>query len=254
MQFCSLRLKSSFLAAAALALAAASLAQTGAIPATAIPITVDAHAPAHDFPHFWEKMFGSGHASLAMREGYRDDLKAVHDQVGMRYVRFHAILLDDVGVYNEDENGNAVYNFTYVDQIYDGLLARGVRPMVEISFMPYALASKNSIQGFWYKPNVSPPKDYGKWDALIRAFAQHLIDRPRNVSFGVFPFRVIAAALHYARQVQTGRCLNHCGMKDPSRQSKTNHAHTNRFAHNTSLTKENYTLCDKMGCQGRNGP
>ncbi|MGD0910484.1 MAG: glycosyl hydrolase family 39 [Terracidiphilus sp.] len=177
MQFCSLRLKSSFLAAAALALAAASLAQTGAIPATAIPITVDAHAPAHDFPHFWEKMFGSGHASLAMREGYRDDLKAVHDQVGMRYVRFHAILLDDVGVYNEDENGNAVYNFTYVDQIYDGLLARGVRPMVEISFMPYALASKNSIQGFWYKPNVSPPKDYGKWDALIRAFAQHLIDR-----------------------------------------------------------------------------
>ncbi len=165
-------LKFSFLAVAALAFAAASLAQTAAI-----PVTVDAKAPAHAFPHFWEEMFGSGHASLALREAYRDDLKAVHDNVGMRYVRFHAIFLDDVGVYTEDEHGNAVYNFTYVDQIYDGLLARGVRPMVEISFMPYALASKNSTQGFWYKPNVAPPKDYAKWDALIRAFGQHLIDR-----------------------------------------------------------------------------
>jgi xylan 1,4-beta-xylosidase len=168
----SLHLKLSFLAAAALAFGTASLAQTAAV-----PLTIDANAPSHAFPHFWEQMFGSGHASLAMREGYRDDLKAVHEQVGMRYVRFHAIFLDDVGVYKEDDHGNAEYNFTYVDQIYDGLLARAVRPMVEISFMPYALASKNSIQGFWYKPNVAPPKDYAKWDALIRAFAQHLIDR-----------------------------------------------------------------------------
>jgi xylan 1,4-beta-xylosidase len=168
----SLHLKLSVLAVAVLAFSTTSLAQTAAI-----PVTVDANAPAHAFPHFWEQMFGSGHASLSMRDGYRDDLKAVHDQVGMRYVRFHAIFLDDVGVYNEDDHGNAVYNFTYVDQIYDGLLARGVRPMVEISFMPYALASKISIQGFWYKPNVAPPRDYAKWDALIHAFAQHLIDR-----------------------------------------------------------------------------
>src|SRR5579863_9867376 len=167
-----LRLKLSILTIATLLSSALSQAQ-----ATAIPVTVDVNAPAHAFPHFWEEMFGSGHASLALRQSYRDDLKAVHDQVGMRYVRFHAILLDDVGVYQEDDHGNAEYNFTYVDQIYDGLLARGVRPMVEISFMPYALASKNSIQGFWYKPNVAPPRDYAKWDALMHAFAQHLIDR-----------------------------------------------------------------------------
>jgi xylan 1,4-beta-xylosidase len=173
MTLLSLQRKLSILTVATtLVVCAATLAQS-----PVIPVTVDATAPAHAFPHFWEEMFGSGHASLAMRESYRDDLKAVHDQVGMRYVRFHAILLDDVGVYNQDEHGNAVYNFTYVDQIYDGLLARGVRPMVEISFMPYALASMNSIQGFWYKPNVAPPKDYAKWDALIHAFAQHLIDR-----------------------------------------------------------------------------
>jgi xylan 1,4-beta-xylosidase len=141
-------------------------------------IAVDANAPGHAFPHFWEKTFGSGRAILALRDNYRRDLKEVHDSVGMRYVRFHAILHDEVGVYDEDEAGKAVYNFTYVDQIYDGLLDRGVRPFVEISFMPYKLASDpKAIHPFWYKQNVSPPKDYGKWDALMRAFAQHLVDR-----------------------------------------------------------------------------
>jgi xylan 1,4-beta-xylosidase len=82
-----------------------------------------------------------------------------------------------VGVYDEDAQGNPVFNFSYVDQIYDGLLGEGVRPFVEIGFMPHTLAAREAIQAFWYKPNVSPPKDYDRWDLLIRAFAQHLVDR-----------------------------------------------------------------------------
>ncbi len=140
-------------------------------------IVIDANAPARPFPHFWEQMFGSGRAVLALRDNYRRDLKEVHDQVGARYVRFHAIFHDEVGVYDEDEKGNPVFNFTYVDQIYDGLLAQGVRPFVEISFMPRKLAAREAIHPFWYKQNVAPPKDYAKWDSLIRAFAQHLVDR-----------------------------------------------------------------------------
>jgi xylan 1,4-beta-xylosidase len=105
-------------------------------------VTVDVKASAHPFPHFWEETFGSGRAILALRDNYRKDLVDVHDQVGMRHVRFHAILHDEVGVYDEDDKGNPVYNFTYVDQIYDGLLERGVRPFVEISFMPRELAAK----------------------------------------------------------------------------------------------------------------
>ena len=139
---------------------------------------VDARAATSPLPHFWETMFGSGRAILSLREGYRKDLSEVHDHIGMRYVRFHAILHDEVGVYDEDDKGQAVYNFSYVDQIYDGLLERGVRPFVEISFMPRKLAAnKEAIHPFWYKQNVSPPKDYAKWDALMRAFAQHLIER-----------------------------------------------------------------------------
>ena len=142
------------------------------------PIVIDASAPGTPFPHFWEEMFGSGRAILSLRESYRDDLREVKGATGLRYVRFHNVLHDEVGVYEEDEQGKPVYNFTYVNQIYDGLLKNGVRPVVEISFMPKSLASDpNALHPFWYKQNVSPPKDYAKWDDLIRHFAQNLVDR-----------------------------------------------------------------------------
>jgi xylan 1,4-beta-xylosidase len=140
-------------------------------------ITIDTNASASPFPHFWEQMFGSGRAVLALRDNYRKDLKEVHDKIGARYVRFHAIFHDEVGVYDEDAQGKPVFNFSYVDQIYDGLLAQGVRPFVEISFMPRKLAEREAIHPFWYKQNVAPPKDYAKWDLLIHAFAQHLVER-----------------------------------------------------------------------------
>ena len=156
------------------------LALSGIVPNASAQeeIEIDAAAPAHPFPHFWEEMFGSGRAILSLRESYRNDLRAVKQVSGFRYVRFHAILHDEVGVYNEDEHGNAVYNFAYVDQIYDGLLHNGVRPVVEISFMPKKLAfNPDALHPFWYKQNVSPPKSMERWDDLMKHFAQHLVDR-----------------------------------------------------------------------------
>ena len=141
-------------------------------------VVIDDSAPAHPFPHFWEQMFGSGRAFETLREAYRNDLRSVKQATDFHYVRFHAIFHDEVGVYDEDAQGHPVYNFSYIDQIYDGLLANGVRPFLELSFMPKALASdKNALHAFWYKQNVSPPKDYAKWDDLIRQFIRHLVDR-----------------------------------------------------------------------------
>jgi xylan 1,4-beta-xylosidase len=140
-------------------------------------LRVDLSAPGTPFPHFWERMFGSGRANLTMRDSYRRDLDWVRGITGFEFVRFHAIFHDENGVYDEDAQGNAVYNFSYVDQIYDGLLAHGVKPFVEISFMPRKLAASPVPHAFWYKPSPSPPKDYPKWDALITAFARHLIER-----------------------------------------------------------------------------
>jgi xylan 1,4-beta-xylosidase len=154
-----------------LILAPAAWTQAGTV------IVVNESAPAHPFPHFWEQMFGSGRAVLSLRDSYRDDLRQVKQITGFKYVRFHAIFHDEVGVYDENEQGQAVYNFSYVDQIYDGLLANGVRPFVELSFMPKKLASKEILQAFWYKPNVAPPKDWAKWDDMISQFTRHVVER-----------------------------------------------------------------------------
>ena len=140
-------------------------------------IQVDTRAPGQPFPHFWEQMFGSGRAILSLRQSYRDDLREVKSATGLKYVRFHAIFHDEVGIYDEDAAGKPIYNFSYVDQIYDGLLQAGVRPFIELSFMPKKLAAEPKYQDFWYKPNISPPKSFEKWAELVRQFAQHLVDR-----------------------------------------------------------------------------
>ena len=170
--------RSAFLAILFLALIQPqSPAQPASDPQASREVVIDASAPAHPFPHFWEQMFGSGRAILSLRDSYRRDLRDVKQITGFEYVRFHAIFHDEVGVYDEDAQGHPQYNFTYVDQIYDGLLASGVRPFIELSFMPRKLAARDVPHPFWYHPNVSPPKDWNKWDDLINQFGKHLVER-----------------------------------------------------------------------------
>jgi xylan 1,4-beta-xylosidase len=152
----------------------AAHAQVGAGPEI---VEIDARAPGHPFPHFWEQTFGSERGIVTLRESYRRDLRAVRQITDFKYVRFHAIFHDEVGVYDEDAHGNPVYNFSYVDQIYDGLLENGVRPFVELSFMPRKLAATNVIHSFWYKQYTGPPKDWNKWEDLIYQFTKHLVER-----------------------------------------------------------------------------
>jgi xylan 1,4-beta-xylosidase len=148
-----------------------------ATPAT-VQIRVDAQAAGTPFPHFWETMFGSGRASLSLRDDYRKDLDAVREATGLSYIRFHGIFDHDVGMVNRDPDGSIRYNFSYIDQIYDGLLEHGVKPFIELGFMPPALTSDpNELQEFWYHPNRAPPKNYAEWDAMITAFARHLVAR-----------------------------------------------------------------------------
>jgi xylan 1,4-beta-xylosidase len=157
-------------------------------------LRIDARAQGTPFPHYWEKVFGSGRAILSLRDSYRNDLRQVKQSTALQAVRFHGIFMDEVGLYDPDRKpiqfaqmknttatapeSTGIYNFSYIDQIYDGLLDSGVRPFVELSFMPKKMASDpNALHAFWYKQNVSPPKDYAVWDAMITAFAQHLVDR-----------------------------------------------------------------------------
>ena len=146
-------------------------------PASNEIVEIDTNAAAHPFPHFWEQMFGSGRAILSLRESYRKDLRDVKRSTDFSYIRFHAIFHDEVGVYSEDAQGNPVYNFSYVDQIYDGLLENGVKPFIELSFMPKQLASDPAaLHAFWYKQNVAPPKNWDRWEDLVYQFTKHLVE------------------------------------------------------------------------------
>src|SRR5437016_3983720 len=140
------RLGRIFCLAAVLIVAATVCAQTTQV------VVIDSSAPTHPFPHFWEQMFGSGRAVLSLRDSYRRDLREVKQVTDFRYVRFHAVFHDEMGIYDEDAQGHPTYNFSYLDQSYDGLLANGVRPFVELSFMPKKLATNDAPHAFWYKP------------------------------------------------------------------------------------------------------
>lgn len=126
-------------------------------------------------PHFWEHTVGSGHATLALRADWQAQLKRAHDELGMRHVRFHGILCDDMGTLIE-QGGEFIYSFFNADQIFDFLLSIGMKPFVELSFMPSCLSSSGQTQ-FHYRANVSPPKDLAQWSVLIHKLVSHWVER-----------------------------------------------------------------------------
>jgi len=137
--------------------------------------TGDLSGPSAPLPHFWEHTVGSGHATLGLRADWRVQLKRAHDELGMRHVRFHGILSDDMGTLI-GEGSELFYSFFNADSIFDFVLSIGMRPFVELSFMPSALASGDQT-AFHYRAHVSPPRDYAEWSVLIRKLVRHWVDR-----------------------------------------------------------------------------
>ncbi len=124
----------------------------------------------------FKECVGAGRANEGLRADWQQQLAYIKKECGFKYIRMHGLLTDDMGVYREDRKGNPEYNFQYIDVLYDFILSIGMKPFVELGFMPEALASgKETI--FWWKGNVTPPKDYNKWEELIRNLTLHLTER-----------------------------------------------------------------------------
>jgi xylan 1,4-beta-xylosidase len=137
--------------------------------------TGDLGGPSTNLPHFWEHTVGSGHATLALRADWQAQMKRTHDELGMKHVRFHGILSDDMGTCIGQDN-QYLYSFFNADQIFDFLLSIGMKPFVELSFMPSILSSGDQII-FRYRANVTPPRDHADWSVLIRKLVGHWVDR-----------------------------------------------------------------------------
>ena len=141
-------------------------------------------------PHkkHWQFCVGSGHALLALRTDYTRQLKFIHDTLGIERVRFHGIFDDDMRTYTDlsmqmplpGAQAFEEYNFNACGVAYDNVLDAGMKPFVELSFMPKKLMTQDDRPkegSFFYKPYIVPPDDHAAWKRYIQAFLRFLIHR-----------------------------------------------------------------------------
>ncbi|MEI6865255.1 hypothetical protein [Flavicella sp.] len=140
-------------------------------------IKIDATDSGGKFEHYWSKCVGAGRANEGLRAGWLEQLEQVQENCGFEYVRFHGIFHDDMFPLLKVK-GKTVYNWQYIDDLFDRMLDLDVKPFVELAYFPTLLAAENSKTQFWWKANITPDDSkFGEWHDLVKAFTQHSVDR-----------------------------------------------------------------------------
>ncbi len=133
-----------------------------------------------DFYNNVDYCVGTGRMGLALQKEYMDQLKAVQEDIGFKHIRGHGLFSDDMAIYHEytDAEGKTgvEYNFTYLDLVMDSYRSVNIKPFLELGFMPKKMASGEQTIFYW-KGNVTPPKDYTLWTDMVKATLSHLMDR-----------------------------------------------------------------------------
>ena len=137
-------------------------------------IAVDLKDSTGPVDRFFDLSVGSDYPGTLIRNDSQAQLKTTVDETGFRYIRFHAIFHDVLGTVRI-ENGKTVYNWSKIDQLYDDLLARHIRPFVELGFTPQALATSDNHVFYW-NGNTSHPRPDG-WRDLVDAYIRHIEKR-----------------------------------------------------------------------------
>jgi xylan 1,4-beta-xylosidase len=181
----------SFLARAALVGTASALPSAARAETELVPVMIDTRQAIGRLEHIWSECAGSDRAAITLRESWRRDLDRWRTEAGLKRVRFHGIFADELGVHSPSilSRGERPPNFQNVDQVYDGLVERGMSPLIELGFMPSKLASGDRKFGF-YEANVTPPASTEAWVGFIKAFAAHLIERYGIRQVRSWPFEV----------------------------------------------------------------
>jgi xylan 1,4-beta-xylosidase len=132
---------------------------------------------------------GDGNGNDIGRE-FADALRLAHDDLGVTHVRAHAILHDDNHVATRAANGSLTLDFTQVDRVYDQVVELGVKPVVELSFMPAVIARDPKQTVFTYRGIISPPREWAEWRELVAALCRHLVERYGIDEVAMWPFEV----------------------------------------------------------------
>jgi xylan 1,4-beta-xylosidase len=135
----------------------------------------DLAASPHPLHHPWRRCVGSCHAPLALRADWQRQLARAHRELEFEHVRFHGLLSDDMGTLVE-QDGRLLDSFFNIDRVFDFLRETGMRPFIELSFMPTALASGGETV-FRYRGNITPPRHVSQWTEFIARLAGHWCER-----------------------------------------------------------------------------
>ena len=138
---------------------------------------------------YWKTCVGAGRANEGLRAAFQRQLRQVQEQIGFRYLRFHGLLHDDMFVVRENESGEKIYNFQYIDELFDSMLEMQIRPFVELSFFPSCLKGGDATQ-FWWKANITPPETWDGWCALIDRLIRHWLQRYGEAEVRTWYFEV----------------------------------------------------------------
>lgn len=124
---------------------------------------------------YYQKCITFGRAAEGLRADFQSQLIEMQKEIGFEYVRFHGIFHDDMAVYKEVYGKPRLW-FGYIDKLFDFLLDKGLKPLLELGFVPTELATvPNTV--FWWKANGCPPNDYDKWHFLVKGTVGHLVER-----------------------------------------------------------------------------
>lgn len=141
-----------------------------------IKMAVDLNERIGRLPESILKLTTFGYAAHGLRSDFKEQMEMLRCDIGFEYVRFHGIFCDDMMVFNQRNDGSVFYNFNHIDRLFDVLLECGLKPFLELGFMPEAMA-KTDMTLFHYKAYVSPPSDMNLWTDMIEAFLRHVINR-----------------------------------------------------------------------------
>ncbi len=135
---------------------------------------------------------GTGRMGLALQQEYQEQLKLVQEEIGFQHIRGHGLFSDDMAIYHEYEEDGQIkveYNYTYLDMVMDSYRKLGLKPFLELGFMPGKLA-RGTQTIFYWRGNTTPPKDYAMWCDMVQALLKHFMDRYGKEEVLTWPIEV----------------------------------------------------------------
>ena len=148
------------------------------VPPASLPsVCVDTAAHGTALQHHWKTFMGVARAKDLLYGDVQEMLRQLQKDVGFRYLRFHGIFSDDMLVCQRGKNGQLQFNFTLVDKVLDFALSVGLKPLIQFSFMPSALAEDPTHTVFSNPVVISMPRKMEEWELLVREFLAHICSR-----------------------------------------------------------------------------